>query len=119
VLVIDDESSVLRFTRKLLERAGFEVLTAPGGREGVGLFEQNSERVSAVLLDMTMPHMDGKATLVELQRIRQDVRVVLSSGFTEQSVIDRFAGTQLVGFVQKPYRARTLLGALRSALAAT
>jgi CheY-like chemotaxis protein len=69
-----------------------------------------------VLLDLTMPHLDGEACFRELRRVRADVRVVLSSGYNEQELINRFAGKGLAGFIQKPYRPAQLADKLREVL---
>ena len=69
-----------------------------------------------MLLDLTMPHLDGEARFRELRRIRADVRVILSSGYNEQELIERFAGKGLAGFIQKPYRPAQLADKLREVL---
>lgn len=62
----------------------------------------------AVLLDMTMPKLDGKGCFRELRRINKDVRVILSSGYNEQDATNRFTGQGLAGFIQKPYTPEAL-----------
>ena len=116
ILVVDDEESVRILCTRILERAGFQVLTAADGREGVEQYREHGETISAVLLDMTMPNLNGEETFEELQRLRQDVRVILSSGFTEQETADRFARKGLAGFIQKPYRSADLILAIRRVL---
>lgn len=113
VLIVDDEESVRAVGQGYLEAAGLRVLTAQDGREAVAIFAQDPDAVSVVLLDMTMPHMDGEETYRELRRIRENVRVVLSSGYNEQDVTQRFSGKGLAGFIQKPYRMDDLLAILR------
>ena len=66
------------------------------------------DEIVVVLLDLTMPHLDGEETFRELRRLRPDVRVILSSGYNEQETTDRFAGKGLAGFLQKPYGLRPL-----------
>ncbi len=109
VLVVDDESQVRDVARQALEKAGMVVLCAENGREGVELFRQHIEDVSVVLLDMTMPEMDGEATFRELRRMSGDVRVILSSGYDEREATRRFQDGQLSGFLQKPYGPRDLV----------
>jgi signal transduction histidine kinase len=115
VLVVDDEEVVRGVCRAMVRSLGFEVLTAADGREAVELFRANVGRVGAVLLDVSMPRMDGMATLDELRRIDPAVRVVLSSGFDEQESTRRLSGGGLVGFIQKPYSLAALREALRQA----
>jgi two-component system cell cycle sensor histidine kinase/response regulator CckA len=118
VLVVDDEESVRGIARRMLERMGFDVLTAVDGREALEVFERERERVRLVLLDMTMPRLDGEETFREMRRIRDGVRTILSSGYNEQTATDRFAGEGLAGFIQKPYRYAELQAVIRRALEA-
>ena len=117
ILLVDDEETVCTVGKRMLERAGFTVLTAPDGPQAVELFRQHADEIACVLLDLTMPHMDGEETFHELRRIRDDVRVIMSSGYNEQEVAQRFAGQGLAGFIQKPYRRADLLGKLQEVLA--
>ncbi len=116
VLVVDDEASVRQVARQILERAGFTIITAENGRQAIERFREDADDVAAVLLDMTMPDMNGEETFRELRRIRSDARIILSSGYSQQEITSRFAGKGLAGFVQKPYLATTLLTKLRQAL---
>ncbi len=109
VLLVDDEINVLSLGKRMLERCGFTVITARNGREAVDLFAQDSESIRCVLLDLTMPFMDGRETLREIRRIRRDARVIMTSGYTEQEVIARFQELGPVGFIQKPYSYQALI----------
>ena len=75
-----------------------------------------SDRIALVLLDMTMPVMNGEAALRELKAIRPDVKVILSSGFNEAEVVRRFAGAGLSGFIQKPYTSSRLIDKIKRTL---
>jgi len=116
VLLADDEESIRSMGRRLLERAGFKVLTAADGREAVELYAQHRGEVQLVVLDMTMPHLDGEACFRELRRFDPHVKVIMTSGYSEQDVVARFVGKGLAGFVQKPYKAADLLPKLREVL---
>ena len=116
ILIIEDEETVRTATRLILERRGYTVLTATNGREGAELFRQCADEVSAVLLDMTMPHLDGPQTFRRLRQVRRDVPVVLCSGYTEADAVQRFGEEGLAGFLQKPFSLDDLLGKLRRAL---
>jgi len=107
ILVVDDEEIVRAAAGRALERAGYRVLVAGDGREGVDVFKGHAEEVSAVLLDLTMPHRDGRETLAAIRRIRADVPVILSSGYEQQagSADDH----DLTQFLQKPYRPHVLI----------
>ncbi|MBN1344693.1 MAG: PAS domain S-box protein [Phycisphaerae bacterium] len=116
VLLVDDEEAVRSICRQVLEKVGFTVLAAEDGRQALDLFREHPDEIVCVLLDLTMPNMDGEETFRELRRIRKDVRVILASGYNEQEVINRFAGKGLAGFIQKPYELRKLIAKMRQIL---
>ncbi len=109
VLVVDDEETVRSVAKMMLEQAGIEVVTAGDGREAVKIYRENPGDIEVVLLDMTMPHMNGEEAFRELRRINPGIKVILSSGYNEQEAVNRFAGKGLVGFIQKPYGMQELL----------
>ncbi|MCZ7586303.1 MAG: response regulator [Deltaproteobacteria bacterium] len=100
----------------MLEHAGYRVETAAGGEEALDVYDKRGGDVRAVLLDMTMPRMDGEETFRELRRRHPGARVVLTSGFSKNEATRRFAGRGLAGFLQKPYRADTLVREIRRAV---
>jgi PAS domain S-box-containing protein len=116
ILVVDDEETVRTLTRRMLERVGFTVLTATDGREAVQIFQRLAAEVSLVILDLTMPHLDGEACFRELRLIKPTVQVILSSGYNEQDVVNLFAGKGLAGFIQKPYTSAELIDRVRDVL---
>lgn len=109
VLVIDDEEPVRRTARRVLESAGHRVLVANDGVAGVACFTDHRDEIRAVLLDLTMPRMDGVETFRRLRQLRPEIPVLLTSGYNEQAAIQRFTGKGLAGFVQKPFTAENLL----------
>ena len=108
ILVIDDEDAVRQTAKSALESYGYRVVVAANGKEGVRVFRERVDEIAAVLLDVTMPVMSGEEALVRLKGIREDIRVVLSSGYNEADATRRFTGKGLAGFVQKPYTAAYL-----------
>jgi len=119
ILVVDDEESVRIVTARMLENFGFSVLKACDGREGVETFRKNSGDIQAVVLDMTMPRLNGDEAFREIRRINPAARVLLMSGYNEQDATDRFAGKGLAGFLQKPFRQDDLRDKLRMILEKT
>ena len=109
ILVIDDEEMVLDMCANMLVRCGYDVLKAMDGAEGVELFREHQGSVACVILDLSMPRMDGIEAFAKLRAIRSDVKVILSSGYSAQEATEPFNGLGLSGFVSKPYS----LGALR------
>ncbi len=116
ILLVDDEDVVRDVAKRLLETAGFSVVAASNGREAVERFRSQPDDFVCVLLDFKMPEMDGEETFAELQRVRSDVPVILSSGYNEQDAIARLIGKGLAGFIHKPYDYAQLLGKLSDVL---
>ena len=100
----------------MLERAGFTVHLAEDGRKAVEVFKRVRAEVDLVILDLTMPHLDGEACFRELRLMKPEVKVILSSGYTEQDVVNLFAGQGLAGFIQKPYTSEELIAKVRDVL---
>ena len=116
VLVVDDEESVRSATRRMLENLGYDVLTASDGFEAVEQVRVSGPQLCAVLLDLTMPRMDGAEAFLEMRALQPALRVLLMSGFAEQQALARFAGQGLTGFLQKPFKPDRLRDALHAAL---
>ena len=112
VLLVDDEETIRALGRKMLELFGLSVLTAPDGREALKLYRQHGSVIDLVLLDLTMPHMDGHEAFCALRGIDENVQVVLCSGYTENDVSDQFVGKGLANIVQKPYTSAELFAVL-------
>jgi CheY-like chemotaxis protein len=118
ILVVDDEETVRRIAKSMLEEYGYSVLLAADGRSATDLFRSLADQISMVLLDLTMPTMGGEETLRELVTIRVDVRVLLSSGYDETEIIGRFSEKGIHGFIQKPYTAPRLAAKVKAVLEA-
>ena len=116
VLVVDDEETVRAVGGRMLESLGFEVVLAEHGRDGLEKFQAEPDRYALVLLDLTMPHMDGQETFRHLRALRPAVKILLMSGFNQQEAISPFAGKGLAGFVQKPFELETLALEIRHVL---
>ena len=103
ILLVDDEESLLALGARMLEHLGFTVLTASNGMQAVQCFRDRGKEIDLVLMDLTMPHMDGAEAFGALRRLSPDVRVVLTSGYSHEDVAARFAGKGLDGVLQKPF----------------
>ncbi len=115
VLVVEDEEGVREVVRRMLERLGFQVITAEDGIAALERLEAHQGAIAAVLLDLSMPRMTGQEALHEVRQLRPDVPIVLMSGYTEQEVasklLDSVGGA--TGFLQKPFLPEDLTSALR------
>ncbi|GFE59426.1 PAS domain S-box protein [Geobacter sp. AOG2] len=107
VLLVDDEETVRGVGKEMLHELGFATITANDGREALEIF-RNNPGIAFVILDLTMPHVDGEECFRELRRINPDVKVIMSSGFNEHEVTQKFVGKGLAGFIQKPYKLSVL-----------
>lgn len=114
VLLVDDEETVRGIGKEMLQGLGFKAITANDGREALDIFNMHPD-ISIVILDLTMPHMDGEQCFRELRQLKPDVKVIMSSGFSEYEVSQKFAGKGLAGFIQKPYKMSVLKEALQKA----
>jgi CheY-like chemotaxis protein len=116
ILVVDDEEMTVGLAKRLLCDAGFNVLTAQSGFECLDVFRRRPHSCDLVLLDLTMPFMDGEETFARLREIRQDVPVVLCTGFIAQEKLERMKREGLSGFLRKPIAPDELVGYVRSIL---
>ena len=116
VLLADDEDSVRAVGAMLMERLGLTVVHACDGRQAVDIYTEQKDDIDCVILDLAMPHMDGEEAYRQLRRIDPEVRVIMSSGYNEQEVTQRFLGKGLAGFIQKPYQLGELIQTLRRTL---
>jgi CheY-like chemotaxis protein len=115
VLVVDDEESVRSVCRDMVRHLGCPVLEAADGFEALALFRERGDRIAVVLLDLSMPGMDGVATMREILALRPGARVLLSSGFDRSDAVRDYEGAGAAGFIQKPYSLEGLRRALREA----
>ncbi|MCC7374509.1 MAG: response regulator [Verrucomicrobiales bacterium] len=102
VLLADDEELLRRVGVGALAQRGFTAVTARDGEEALSIFRQSPEGICAIVLDVTMPRMDGLRTLEEIRRIRPNVPAVLMSGFPGDS-LRRALGSGTTAFLQKPF----------------
>ena len=116
VLVVDDEELVRLFARDALEGFGYDVILAADGQEAVTLFHRHADALVCVLLDWRMPGMDGEQVFAELRGIREEVPVLLCSGFADEEATTRMAIQGLAGFLRKPYTIAALGRMLRAVL---
>jgi PAS domain S-box-containing protein len=116
VLVVDDEAMLRTVFARMLPMLGFDCVLAADGREAVEIFSADPDQFDLVLLDLTMPHMDGEQALTELRKLQQDVCVILMSGFNAQEAQVRFNGKGLASFLQKPFTIATLSSTIHGSL---
>ncbi|OKH51753.1 hybrid sensor histidine kinase/response regulator [Calothrix sp. HK-06] len=116
VLVVDDEVSIREITKISLEMSNYKVLTASDGIEAIALYAQHKADISAVLMDMMMPEMDGLTTIRTLQKINSQVKIIATSGLASTERMAEAANVGAKAFLSKPYTAVELLKTLSSIL---
>jgi CheY-like chemotaxis protein len=119
ILVVDDEASILSITSETLRTFGYQVLTASNGGEAVAIYAQQKDRIAVILTDLSMPVMDGKATIYALLKINPQAKIIAMSGMDESESVARASTTGVKHFISKPYTAATLLQTLRTLIKAS
>jgi len=113
VLIVDDESTVLRVAERMVKRLGYAVQCATSGQEAVDMLRASPGAIGCILLDLTMPAMDGEEALAALREIDANVPIVLCSGYAEHRLAKGYEAIGASGFVSKPFN----LASLREILA--
>jgi PAS domain S-box-containing protein len=108
VLLVDDEDLILQTIGSALQSLGLEVITASDGLEALEQFNRARPELDLVLMDLTMPRMDGREAFQAMHDLDPSIPVLLSSGFTEQDSLHLLSGVDPAGFIQKPYQIKEL-----------
>jgi DNA-binding NtrC family response regulator len=116
-LVVDDEQSVLKLAKNLLETHGYRVLTAGDGREALATFSVHCAAIRAVIIDLMMPNLGGGSTIKEMRARASSLPIIAISGASPQDgEAGDYVGEGIV-FLSKPFTVQRLLTALQDALA--
>jgi len=116
ILLVDDEPVVSEIAAHMLTALGYRVIVAESGREAVKIYAENKDRIDMVILDMIMPHMSGGETYDELKRLDQEVKVLLSSGYSINGQATAILKRGCTGFIQKPFNIKVLSAKVRETL---
>jgi two-component system, cell cycle sensor histidine kinase and response regulator CckA len=116
ILLVDDEEFVRSLGQRILEKAGYSVITANDGGEAVALYRQKKDEISVVILDLIMPVMDGRESLAEILRIDPGAKVLIASGYSPDGGEKKTLEGGAKGFVGKPYILKDLLKKVREVL---
>ena len=116
ILIIDDEALIVTLAKRMLTDAGYRVVTSAEPFQALEIFKQLKDEVDLVILDFTLPIMDGSEVFDALRKITPNVAVMLSSGFAEQDKVRAMLSQGLRGFLPKPYTQEKLLSQVRSTL---
>ena len=116
IMVVDDEPMALMLLNQILSQAGHTVVTAESGFEALDYFRKEPGRFALILLDLSMPLMDGEETFNHFRAIDPNVVVLLNTGFIENRRLDRMIANGLAGFLRRPYRADEVVTQIQSVL---
>lgn len=118
ILVIDDEE-VMRITmKKMLQAAGYSVVLAENGEEGIGIYKKRPGEITAVILDMAMPRKSGRDVFYDLQKINPEIKVLLATGYRHDERSEEILKAGVKGFIQKPFTVYELSEAVYKVLRA-
>ena len=113
ILVIDDETAVREAITEVLHLLDEQVLSAASGEQGIDLFRQHQDEIKIVILDLSMPGLNGLETSKEIRKINPDVTIILSSGYSVEDVTTHYRTLGFAGFLQKPYTIESLLNMVK------
>ena len=116
ILMVDDEEPVLDISVKLLKTMGYTVFAARSGREALGIYQTEKDRIALVILDMIMPMMGGGDTYEKLKQINPNVKVLLASGYSIDGQASQILTRGCNGFIQKPFKLGELSKKIRTVL---
>jgi PAS domain S-box-containing protein len=113
VLIVEDEDTLRHPASKMLRREGFTVIEASDGRTGLDRFRASAAEIAVVLLDVTLPGLSGREVLSELRRIQPNVKVIVTSAYSQEQAHTTLGGQQPWLYIRKPYQLNELTGLLR------
>ncbi|MFN6559885.1 MAG: response regulator [Nostoc sp. ChiSLP01] len=116
IVVVDDEDSILEITKNWLEQNGYKAIVANDGIDAIALYTKHQQEISALLIDMMMPYMDGPTTINVLKKINPDIKIIALSGLASNHEIIKTLGNNVKTFLSKPYTSCDLLRNLQMVL---
>jgi two-component system, cell cycle sensor histidine kinase and response regulator CckA len=117
ILLVDDDDHVRDLGARILNRAGYDILTAANGKAALQVFTKEHSTIALVILDLIMPEMGGKECLGELLKVDPEAKVIISTGASADDEVKRAVKPYAKGLVNKPYEISQLLHAVETALA--
>ena len=119
ILVVDDETNILRITKMILEKNNYQVISANDGPEALALFTQHIQEIKVVLTDISMPYMDGMELVRALRKMKPDVRIIAFTGQDQQARLSELQAMKVNNFLSKPFGTDKLLAAVHTSVGTT
>ena len=116
ICVVEDNTQVRNLARLILKGAGYQVIEAVDGRDALDKFPHNKDSIDLVLMDVVMPRMGGKDVMEEMQKVRPDIKILFTSGYSEKGIHTNFILEAGLEFIPKPYSTDALRSRVRSIL---
>lgn len=117
ILVVEDEEMLRQACSDVLEAFGYRVLLAANGEEAVQVVREEGEQIDCVILDLTMPGMNGATTYAQMRTLKPDLRVIVTSGHDVEDALQQFPTGSVFEYIQKPYSMYELHNRLQELLA--
>jgi PAS domain S-box-containing protein len=118
VLMVEDEGTLRQAVAKILSKTGFEVYEAADGSSAIELLRARASKINVILLDMTTPGASSREVVAEAAKARPDIRVLLTSAYSQEMIADPMSAPQIRGFICKPFQTEELVLMLRKAMSA-
>lgn len=119
ILVVEDEIPMLNLLKKILNDAGYRVLTAKDGIEAIDVYSRHRDEVDLVLCDMALPKLGGWTVFLALRERNPNVRMILTSGYLDAKVRSDMMKGGVRDFIPKPYEPETIVRSVQLALGAS
>ena len=116
ILLIDDEEIIREIGERVLTEKGYKVILASDAQQAIELYQEKRQEIDLVILDMIMPEANGREIYQKLKRINPSLRVLLSSGYSQEGEVQEIIDEGALGFIQKPYLPAALLKKVRESL---
>lgn len=116
VLIVDDELLIRTLFSRLIDKLGYTTMTASNGAEAIEVFSKYKDEIDAVILDMVMPDINGDKVFKHLREIQSDIKILLSTGYSEDESIEELLAQGNANFIQKPFTIDSITPVLKELL---
>ena len=103
ILIVDDEPLIRQIVTRILTEANYNVISADSGKKATELYNENKDKIALVILDLTMPDLNGRDTFLELQKVNPNIKAIICSGFINNELVESMGALGIYHFVKKPF----------------
>ncbi|MEW6571798.1 MAG: ATP-binding protein [Nitrospirota bacterium] len=116
ILLVDDEKIIRELGRNMLKHLGYNVILAPEGGAAIELYKKCRNEIALVILDLIMPHVSGREVFDRLRQINPDVKIIVSTGYAKNELLQPLLAERATGFLEKPYKINAMAESIRNAI---